>query len=80
MLPAYMWLAWQMGALDAVAEMGGGVIELSWLGSPVTLTRTDEVLSMHTSVGWGPVLLSAVLCAVAFGLGSRIWRLWSTPA
>lgn len=79
-LPLYAWLGWQMGALDAVAATGGGVVELSWLGSPVTLTSTEDALSVQTSVGWGPVLLSAVLCVVAFALGSRLWRLAGSSA
>lgn len=77
LLPAYMWLSWQMGALDAIEAMGGGTVELSWLGTPATLTHTDQALSMHTTVGWGPVVLAVVLTGVFFALGSRIWRLWS---
>lgn len=77
LLPAYMWLSWQMGALDAIAEMGGGTVELSWLGVPATLTHTEESISMQTTVGWGPLVLAAVLASVFFALGSRIWRLWS---
>ncbi|WP_087507856.1 hypothetical protein [Cellulomonas iranensis] len=74
-LPLYSWLGWQMGALDAVDAMGGGTVELNWFGSPVTLTRTAEQISMTTSVTWGPLALSAALALVAFALGARVWRL-----
>ncbi|MBF0689538.1 MAG: hypothetical protein IR158_17445 [Cellulomonas sp.] len=78
--PGYMWIAWQMGAFSAVAEMGGGTVDLSRLGVPATLTRTDDTISMHTTAGWGPVALSGALCLVAFALGSRSWRLWGGAA
>lgn len=78
LLPAYMWLSWQMGALDAVAATGGGTVELSWLGTPTILTHTDEAVSMETTLGWGPVVLAVVLTGVFFALGSRIWRLRSS--
>lgn len=78
LLPAYMWLSWQMGALDAVAATGGGTVELSWLGTPTILTHTDEAVSMQTTLGWGPVVLAVVLTGVFFALGSRIWRLRSS--
>ena len=74
-LPLYAWLGWQMGALDAIGALGGGTVELGWFGSPVTLTHTDDEISMSTSVGWGPLALSVGLGLVAFALGARVWRL-----
>jgi len=80
LLPGYMWIAWQMGAFSAIDAMGGGAVDLSWLGVPVTFTHTDDTISMHTTAGWGPVALSGALCLVAFALGSRVWRLWGGAA
>lgn len=74
-LPFYMWLAWQGGALDAVDAMGGGEVDLRWLGAPMTLHRTDDALWMEVHTAWGPFALSAALFAVFFALGSRLWRL-----
>ncbi|SFJ81425.1 hypothetical protein [Cellulomonas sp. KH9] len=74
-LPVHLWLAWQLGALNAIEAMGGGVVETSWLGTPVTLTHTEDTIAMQTSVGWGGLLLSAGLVLVTFALGSRVWRL-----
>ncbi|ADG75481.1 conserved hypothetical protein [Cellulomonas flavigena DSM 20109] len=77
LVPGYMWLSWQLGALDAIDAMGGGTVELSWLGTPAILTHTEDTVSMQSTLGWGPVVLALVLTSVFFALGSRIWRLRS---
>jgi len=79
-VPGYMWLAWQLGVLDALDAMGGGSVELSWLGVPAVFTHTEDTISMETTVGWGPIALTVALGAAVFALGSRIWRLWGTAA
>ncbi len=75
-LPLYMWAAWAVGALDAVAAMGGGEVVLTWLGVPMTVTSTDDVVSLTFRAGWQPFAVSAALGALGFALGARVWRLW----
>ena len=75
-LPLYMWAAWCVGALDSVRAMGGGEVELSWLGVPMTVTHTDDALGVELLMGWQPFAVGAALGAGGFTLGARVWRLW----
>ncbi|WP_136519212.1 hypothetical protein [Cellulomonas telluris] len=76
-LPLYLALAWSFGALDALEAVGGGTAELTWLGSPVTATSTDDSVALAWTLGWQAVAVAAVLAAVGFVLGARVWRLWA---
>ncbi|UZN02200.1 hypothetical protein [Cellulomonas sp. S1-8] len=79
-LPLYMWAAWAMGAIDAVGAMGGGRVELTWLGVPMTAESSDEMFGLEFTLGWQPFAVSLVLGALGFALGARIWRRWArTP-
>ena len=60
----------------ALAAMGGGEVVLSWLGVPMTVTSTDDVVSVAFRAGWQPFAVSAALGALGVALGARVWRLW----
>ncbi len=75
-LPLYMWVAWSFGALDAIDAMGGGTVELTWLGVPMTLEHTDDAMGVAFRLAWQPVVVSVALGLLGFALGARVWRLW----
>lgn len=78
-LPVYLACAWAVGAADAVAAMGGGTVELTWLWAPVTVESTDDALGVEFPAAWQPPAVSLAVGSLAFALGARVWRLWATP-
>ncbi|GAA3805141.1 hypothetical protein [Cellulomonas soli] len=73
--PAYMFLAYALGAIDTLDAAGGGSVRLSWLGAPVTATSDAGGMSVDLVLSWQGTAVSAGLFALAFALGARVWRL-----
>ncbi|MBO1752301.1 hypothetical protein J4G33_10855 [Actinotalea sp. BY-33] len=71
----YLAGAYAMGTLDAIEAMGGGTLTTHPLGAVTTFTHTATELSVQTSMSWQGALLHGATAAVAFVLGSRLWRL-----
>lgn len=68
-------LAYWAGATDTLLAQGGGTVTLEYLGSPTTVTATDDELALGTSLALPGVLLVGGLAMAGFVLGSRLWRL-----
>ncbi|MBO0899699.1 hypothetical protein J1G42_06955 [Cellulomonas sp. zg-ZUI222] len=77
--PVYLACAWAVGATQAVAAMGGGTVELTWLWAPVTVESTDDAMGVEFATAWQPLAVALGLGSIAFALGARVWRLWGTP-
>lgn len=70
----YLFVAYSLGALDAIESMGGGSVTRYPFGSETVFTSTAEEISVASvgSPGW--LLVYGTAAVVAFVLGSRLWR------
>ena len=70
----YLALAYAVGTLDTLEQLGGGSVERVFLGATTTLTSDDNTFGLETSFTWQVLAFYAVVFAVPFLLGARVWR------
>lgn len=78
----YTGLAYAFGTLDTLQELADAApltAQRGVLGATFTYTGGPEELSMTGGLSWGWFALHALVFAVPFALGARIWRLWVRP-
>lgn len=75
-LIVYPFVAYSLGALDAIESMGGGSVMRYLFGSETVFTSTAEEISVAAvgSPGW--LVVYGVAATVAFVLGARLWRVF----
>lgn len=79
-----VFFSYVLGMLNAVGAMGGGEVEGSFLGIPVTAYDVDGAIGIGWTgtygslAGWLWLVIPAVVVGLTFGISSRIWRLWRT--
>ncbi|QTE29282.1 hypothetical protein [Pengzhenrongella sicca] len=78
LLLALCFFSYAAGAADTLLAGGGGVVELTYLGAPMTVTGTSASLSVESQVTWLGVLAFVGSVGLAFALGARCWRLWAS--
>ncbi|AEE45197.1 hypothetical protein [Cellulomonas fimi] len=75
---AYLVVAYAVGTLDTLADLGGGTLTRTTLGATTVYTSTDGELSVGTEASWQWLVLYGAVFAVVFTLGARLWRLLPT--
>jgi hypothetical protein len=73
----YLAVAYALGTLDTLLDLGGGTLTRTTLGATTQYTATADALGVETSVSWQWLVLGAGVFAVTFVRGSRAWRAWS---
>ena len=77
----YLAFAYGIGTLDTIDQMGGGTLERVFLGATTTFTNDGDAMSVTSTFTWQVLALYALVFAVPFLLGARVWRTWtSEPA
>ncbi|MBC7290202.1 MAG: hypothetical protein H5T83_02540 [Actinotalea sp.] len=69
------WLSYVLGAIDTLSTQGGGTVELSYLALPLTAWGGPNGLGFDVTLNLPSLMLLAVVLAVAFAVGARLWRL-----
>ena len=78
---AYLAVAYGIGTLDTLGQLGGGTLERVFLGATTTFTNDDDALSVASTLTWQVLVFYACVFTVPFLLGARAWRAWaSEPA
>ena len=72
---AFLALAYSFGVIDGLAAAGGGSASIHPLGVATTITSTPNEISIEWTVTWQWLALYLGAGALAFILGSRLWRL-----
>ncbi|WP_315095667.1 hypothetical protein [uncultured Cellulomonas sp.] len=70
----YLALAYAFGTLDTLEQLGGGTVERVFLGATTTLTSDDRVIEVGWRLTWQALAFYALVFAVPFLLGARVWR------
>jgi hypothetical protein len=70
-------LAYSLGTMDTLEQMGGGVVTHRVFGALVKFTYTDAEISNAGRFTWVTLIWVVVAAGLPFLLGSRLWRLWS---
>ena len=74
-------LAYAIGTLDTLGQIGGGTVEREFLGATTTFTNDDDAISVSSTLTWQVLVFYACVFTVPFLLGARVWRVWArTPA
>lgn len=71
----YLLMAYGIGTLDTLVDMGGGTRTTNLWGSEFIFTGTADEFSVATTSFLPAFTIAAAICAVVFLLFSRIWRL-----
>jgi hypothetical protein len=74
---AYLVVAYAIGTLDTLGQLGGGTVERVFLGATTTFTNEDDALSVTSTFTWQALVFYACVFTVPFLLGARVWRAWS---
>lgn len=74
---AYLAVAYGIGTLDTIGQMGGGTLERVFLGATTTFTNDDDALSVASTLTWQVLVFYACVFTVPFLLGARVWRAWA---
>lgn len=74
---AYLVVAYSFGFLDALEATGGGSATIRPLGAETTFTSTADMIGVESTFTWQWLALYVGVGAVAFVLGSRLWRVVS---
>ena len=78
---AYLAVAYGIGTLDTIGQMGGGTLERVFLGATTTFTNDDGAVSVSSTLTWQVLVFYAAVFTVPFLLGARVWRVWAgSPA
>lgn len=73
---AYLFLAYSMGTLDTLAELGGGSVTRYPFGAETTWSSTEVGgISVATRPSVAGTVFVLGVTVVAFVLGARVWRL-----
>lgn len=70
----YLMMAYSFGSLDTLDALGGGSVTFHPFGTEITLTHTEDEISMEGGFSWSWLALYGGIAAVTFLLGSRAWR------
>ncbi|WP_456787458.1 hypothetical protein [Cellulomonas sp. P5_C5] len=77
---AYLAMAYAMGTLDTIEQMGGGTLERVFLGATTTFIAEGRTLAVESTFTWQVLAFYALVFTVPFLLGARVWRSWTkTP-
>ena len=77
----FLALAYGIGTLETIGQMGGGTVERVFLGATTTFTNDDGEISFRSTLTWQALVFYACVFTVPFLLGARVWRAWaSEPA
>lgn len=73
-LLVYLGAAYAAGTLDTLGALGGGTLTRYPFGAQTTFVSTEDAISVSSTFSLAGVSLVMAVAAVAFALGSRIWR------
>ncbi|GEL96620.1 hypothetical protein [Cellulomonas terrae] len=74
---AYLAVAYAIGTMDTIGQMGGGTLERAFLGATTTFTHDDDAMSVASTFTWQVLVFYACVFTVPFLLGARVWRAWA---
>lgn len=74
---AYLAMAYAMGTLDTIEQMGGGTLERVFLGATTTFVAEGSMLAVESTFTWQVLVFYALVFTVPFLLGARVWRTWT---
>ena len=78
---AYLAVAYAIGTLDTIEQMGGGTLERVFLGATTTFIAEGRTFAVESTFTWQVLVFYALVFAVPFLLGARVWRVWAgSPA
>ena len=70
----YLGVAYGIGTIDTLEAMGGGTVTTYPFGAETTFTYTADEISVQTQLNAAGASFLLGVAAVAFTLGSRLWR------
>jgi hypothetical protein len=70
----YLFAAYAVGTLDTLEALGGGSLTRYPFGTETVFTFTEDEISVLSGVSWQWAVLYLGAAAVAFVVGSRLWR------
>ncbi|WP_051274857.1 hypothetical protein [Cellulomonas sp. URHD0024] len=71
-------MAFGVGALTTLEQLGGGTTTATFLGATTTFTWTDDAISAGATLTWQFAVFLVLALLVPYLVGARFWRLWST--
>ncbi|KQR16927.1 hypothetical protein [Cellulomonas sp. Leaf334] len=75
---AYLAMAYAVGTLDTIEQMGGGTLERVFLGATTTFVAESSTLAVESTFTWQVLVFYALVFTVPFLLGARVWRSWAS--
>jgi len=73
----YLGVAYAIGTVDTLEAMGGGTVTTYPFGAETIFTSTADEISVQTQLSAAGASFFLGVAAVAFTLGSRLWRAFS---
>jgi hypothetical protein len=78
---AYLAVAYALGTIETIEQMGGGTLERVFLGATTTFVAEGGALAVESTFTWQVLVFYALVFTVPFLLGARVWRAWAgSPA
>lgn len=74
----YLALAYVLGSTNTLESLGGGEVEVWLFGAPVQVHFSDDAIWVQGTATWTAFGIYAGVALVAFALGSRFWRVFTS--